>query len=116
MKTIKLGSQEVGIKGTPLSLLFYKQEFKSDLVGDLVKLGSALKKSEENIDMVLLLQITWAMAKTATGVGKQFPNFEKWLDSLDGFDCTNQELMFEILGEARNGFFRSGGEQPPIKQ
>ena len=36
MREIKLGDKEVKIRATPLALLFYKQEFKSDLIGAIV--------------------------------------------------------------------------------
>lgn len=117
MVTVKIGNKEVGLKATPLALLFYKQEFESDLIGDLVSL-SVISKDPSKIDTVLLLQLVWAMNKTYNGVGKSFPNFAKWLDSLDSIDFADEQFMLEILEEAERGFFRggaSGGPKPPTK-
>jgi len=117
MKTVQLGSKKIGLKATPLALLFYKQEFGSDLIGDLVSL-SAISKDPSRIDTVLLLQLVWAMNKTHNGIGKSFPNFVKWLDGFDSIDFADEQFMLDVLEEAERGFFRggtSGGPKPPVK-
>lgn len=105
MTVITLGTQEIGLKASPLALLFYKQEFKSDLVGDLIKFAN-IDKDLSKIDTVVLLQMMWAMAKAANGLQKAFPPFAKWLEGLDGIDFTDLELMDAVIKEAENGFFR----------
>lgn len=105
MRTIKIGSKDIGLKATPLALLFYKQEFKSDLIGDLIEM-SAIEKDMSKIDTVTILQLVWAMNKAYNGLGKPFPNFDKWLDNLDGVDFADQSFMTEIIAEAEDGFFR----------
>jgi hypothetical protein len=105
MRTIKIGEQEIGLKATPLALLFYKQQFKSDLVSDLLKM-QGLEKVPSKLDGLLILQMAWAMAKAYEGVGKKFPDFASWLAELDGFDFS--ELATDVMEEAQDGFFRQG--------
>jgi hypothetical protein len=105
MRTIKIGKQEIGLKATPLALLFYKQQFKSDLVSDLLKM-EGIEKDPSKLDGVLILQIAWAMAKAYEGVGKKFPDFISWVAELDGFDFS--EIATDVMEEAQDGFFRGG--------
>ena len=115
MRIVTIGGKEIGLKATPLALLFYKQEFKSDLVGDMVVLSKA-EKDPTKIDSVILMQIIWTMNKAHEGFGIPFPNFPKWLESLDSIDFSNDKLMLDVLEEAEQGFFRSGGgAKPPDK-
>lgn len=107
MRTIKIGEKEIGLKATPLALVYYKQAFNSDLVGDLVKMQK-LEKDPSKLDSVFLLQLTWAMAKAHEGVGKKFPDFMKWVADLESFDFTDDGVLNAIIGEATDGFFRQG--------
>jgi hypothetical protein len=75
MRTIKIGEKEIGLKATPLALLYYMQEFNADLIGNLLKMQK-LAKDPSAFDSVALLQIAWAMNKAAEGKGKAFPHFE----------------------------------------
>jgi hypothetical protein len=59
-RDIKIGDKEIRVRATPLALLFYKQEFKSDFMGDMVKLEK-MKDSMANIDTTLFIQMIWAM-------------------------------------------------------
>lgn len=108
MRIIKIGEKEVGLKATPLALLYYRQEFKTDLTGDLMNM-KGLEKDPSKMDSVQILQMTWAMAKANEGIGKKFPDFEKWVSELNEFDFT--ELIPVILEEAMNGFFRGSRKQ-----
>jgi hypothetical protein len=107
MRTIKIGEQEIGLKASPLALLFYKQAFGTDLVGDLVKMKD-IADDPSKIDSVFLLQLTWAMAKANQGVGKKFPDFINWVAGLESFDFVDQELITAVMDEAADGFFRRG--------
>ena len=127
MKELNIGEQKVRVRATPLALLYYKQEFKSDLIGDLTKLA-AIKKSVvgqpkdqsegkdkdyidiSKLDTVALLQLVWAMAK-ADAHPEKFPSFIEWLSSLDGFDFSDSALLTAALEEAADGFFRRGKQQ-----
>jgi len=107
MRTIKISEKEIGLKATPLALLYYKQEFKTDLIGDLLKM-QALANDPSALDSVALLQIAWAMNKAAEGKGKAFPNFEAWLDQFEYVDFSDADALTAIMNEAAEGFFRRG--------
>lgn len=134
MKIVKMGEKEIGLKATPLALLYYKQEFKTDLLGDLIKLAGNLAKSggdliklaelveksnnevdindlnldaiATELDTVAILKLVWAMNKASEGPGRPFPNFESWLDGLEVFDLTDREFIGNVMSEAMDGFFR----------
>ena len=136
MKTVKMGEKEIGLKATPLALLYYKQEFKTDLLGDLIKLAGNLAKSggdliklaelaekgnndvnindldldaiAAELDTVAILKLVWAMNKASEGPGKPFPGFESWLEKLEVFDLTDQTFIGTVIREAMDGFFRGG--------
>lgn len=105
MRTVKMGSQEIGIKATPVALFYYKQEFKSDLIGDLTKMQAVLNDIS-NLDTVLFLQLIWAMNKAAAGVGKPFLGFESWLNGFAECDITEPDFLINVITEAQDGFFR----------
>ncbi|WP_240371686.1 hypothetical protein [Anoxybacteroides rupiense] len=107
MRTIQIGEKQIGLKATPLALLFYRQEFKSDLIGDLLKM-QALANDPSALDSIVILQIAWAMNKAAEGMGKAFPNFESWLAQFEYVDFSDADTMMEIMNEAKDGFFRRG--------
>jgi hypothetical protein len=107
MRTVNIGGKDIGLKATPLALVYYKQAFGSDLVGDLVKMQD-IAKDPSKIDSVFLLQVTWAMAKAYEGVGKKFPDFMNWVADLESFDFTDVDVINAIMDEASDGFFRRG--------
>jgi hypothetical protein len=106
MRTIEIGGKQIGLKATPLALLYYRQEFKSDLIGDLLKM-QALANDPSALDSVAILQIAWAMNKAAEH-GKSFPHFEAWLGQFEYVDFSDPDTMTEIMNEAADGFFRRG--------
>ncbi len=111
MKTVKIGDKELGLRATPLALLYYKQSFKKDLIEDLVSfqdMANIEKGDFSGFDSVKILQICYAMNK-ADNFGKQFPDFETWLSKLDGIDFADEQFMIAIIEEATDGFFRSAG-------
>lgn len=127
MREITIGDKKVRVRATPLALLFYKQEFKSDLLGDLLKMVQSMVGLEalvagagENVDLkkidfgsmdtVAFLQLIWAMAK-ADAFGKPFPSFVEWIASFDSFDLFNTEVLTAAMEEARDGFFRRTGAE-----
>jgi len=103
MKELNIGEQKVRVRATPLALLFYKQEFKADLLGDLTKM-EGIKKDTSKLDSVALLQLVWAMAK-ADAYPNKFSSFMEWLSSLDGFDFSDPTFLSAALEEATTGFF-----------
>lgn len=109
MREIKIGEQTIGLRASPLALLFYKQEFGRDLVGDLIKLGK-IGEDFEDFDSVVLLQIAWALAKAEKGLNKQFPSFPVWINGLEIFDVTDMDVVQTIVDEAVDGFFRAANQ------
>lgn len=116
MREINIGEQTVRVRATPLALLFYKQEFHTDLLGDLTKMEALVKNKDgeqqvdpSKFDMVAILQMVWAMAK-ADAFGKPFPSFMDWLASLDGMDLSDPMFLVAALEEAAEGFFRGGAK------
>ena len=107
MKIIKIGEKEIGLKATPLALLYYRQEFKSDLIGDLLKM-QAIADDPSALDSVALLQIAWAMNKAVEGKGNAFPHFESWLEQFEYVDFSDADTLTAIMNEAADGFFRRG--------
>lgn len=107
MRELTIGNKEIRVRATPLALLFYKQEFGTDLIGDMVKF-SASAGDMTKIDTVSLLQLIWAMSK-ADNLGKQFPSFEKWLADLESIDFTDESFIIAAVEEAQDGFFRGSG-------
>lgn len=106
MREIKIGGKEIRVKASPLTLLFYKQEFKSDMIGDILKLHG-VQNNPEKLDSLMLLQVIWAMNKTAE-FGKDFPSFPRWLEALDSFDISDTDMLKAVFEEATEGFFRRG--------
>lgn len=107
MRELNIGETKVRVRATPLALLFYKQEFKTDLLGDLVKL-EAIRNDPTKLDAIAFLQLIWAMAK-ADSYGKPFPSFTEWVSTLDSFDLTDPSFLIAALEEAAEGFFRGAG-------
>lgn len=108
MKELKIGEQTVRVKASPLALLYYKQEFNSDLLGDIVKMKD-MENDPSKLDTVAILQLVWAMAKTE--VGPKFPSFSDWLSGFDRIDITEENFLKAALEEAADGFFRRGKSQ-----
>ncbi|WP_051530066.1 hypothetical protein [Anoxybacteroides tepidamans] len=104
MRTIQVGNQTIGIKGTVLTSFYYKQAFGRSLLGDLYSMES-LQKDHSKFDELLLLQFTWALAKTYNGPGKGFPDFETWLTQLEQVDFSDQGTWQAVLFEIKDGLF-----------
>jgi hypothetical protein len=126
MREIPIGDNRVRVRATPLALLFYKQEFKTDLIADILKMGIRVvgKKglnikggaSLENLDFsaldsTLFLQLVWAMAKADSPKG--FPSFMTWVEGLERIDFADAEFLNGVIEEAVDGFFRGGRKPGP---
>jgi hypothetical protein len=111
MREIKIGEKEIRVRATTPALLFYKQEFGTTLTSDLTKLQKALGVDSTNIDDVVILQITYAMAKADAGFNAKFPSFNEWVDSIETFDFSDKDLVLAVMEEAASGFFRKGFEE-----
>ena len=106
MRELIIGGKTVRVKASPLALLYYKQEFGSDLLGDFSKMKN-VEKDPSGIDTVFILQLTWAMAK-ADAYGKTFSGFEAWLQSLDSVDFSDPAFFLAAIEEAAAGFLCRG--------
>lgn len=110
MRELNIGGKTVRVRATPLALLFYKQEFKSDLLVDMTSL-EAMATDATQLDTVTVMQIIWAMAKAdAYGRTEQFPGFVMWLSELDFIDFADADMFTGAMEEAANGFFRGGSK------
>jgi len=107
MRELNIGEKTIRVRATPLALLFYKQEFKTDLLGDLLKMEH-VDTDASKLDMLAMLQIIWAMAK-ADSYGQQFPSFEFWLNELGEIDLADPSFLVAAMEEAAHGFFRGAG-------
>jgi hypothetical protein len=105
MREITIGEKQIRIRATPLALLFYKQEFNTDLIGDLISM-QVMATDPSRFDSIKMLQLIWAMNKADKPEG--FPSFEGWLGSLDGIDFADGDMMTAVIEEAEDGFFRGG--------
>lgn len=105
MREIMIGEKTIRVRATPLALLYYKQEFNADLVGDLVAMRN-MASDPSQFDAVKFLQLVWAMNKADNP--EKFPSFETWLGGLDSLDFADADIMAAVVEEATDGFFRGG--------
>ena len=105
MREITIGEKTIRVRATPLALLFYKQEFSVDLVGDLMSMQN-MANDPSQFDALKFLQLIWAMAKADKPEG--FPSFEAWLADMESFDFADNDIMTAVIEEATDGFFRGG--------
>lgn len=105
--TLQCGDKEIGIKGSPISLLFYKQEFKRNALEDIMAII-------DGYDLLVVMQLVWAMNKAYSfgSEGASFPAFEEWLAAIDCIDL-GEEGLSAIMTEIAQGFFR--GQLPDAK-
>ena len=109
MREVNIGGKQVGLRASPLALLFYKQEFDRDLASDIIRLRH-IEDDPETFDALLFAQLAWAMAEAAHGLNKQFPSFINWLNDLEYFDVSDAEMVQGIADEAMDGFFRAANK------
>lgn len=103
MREITIGEKTIRVRATPLALLYYRQEFKTDLIGDLISMQE-MGNDPSQFDSIKMLQLIWAMNKADDA--KNFPSFEGWLSNLDSIDFDDGDMMTAVIEEAADGFFR----------
>jgi len=103
MREITIGEKTIRVRATPLALLYYRQEFKTDLIGDLISMQE-MANDPSQFDSIKMLQLIWAMNKADKPEG--FPSFEGWLSNLDSIDFGDGDMMTAAIEEAEDGFFR----------
>jgi len=121
MREVTIGDKTLRLRGSALSLLHYQQEFGRDLLGDMVAMMTGLagfqalanggkvdpsKLDLSKLDSVAILRLVWTLARTAAGVGGQFPSFTRWLEENEDIDIFDPELMTAVMEEATKIFFR----------
>ena len=111
MRKINIGRKEYKVVASPMTLYFYKKEFKRDLLGDLMGL-SRMGDDVASFDGLGVLQMAWAMLKTAKG--GQLIGFEQWMNELEFVDFNDEEMILDIMEEAQEEFFRE--ERKPGEQ
>ena len=105
MREITISEKTIRVRATPLALLYYRQEFKTDLIGDLISMQE-MANDPSQFDSIKMLQLIWAMNKADKPEG--FPSFEGWLSNLDSIDFADADIMTTAIEEATDGFFRGG--------
>ena len=144
MREITLGESTLSVKATPLAMLFYRQEFGSDMTRDFLAVVGGFASvipgmneadvstlgemetgaasvtlgslSQSGIDGLGVLKLVWAMGK-AGALPERWPGFETWLATLDDVNVFDQEFIAAALEVAADGLFRSTGKPaPPVKQ
>ena len=105
MREITISEKTIRVRATLLALLYYRQEFKTDLIGDLISMQE-MASDPSRFDSIKMLQLIWAMNKADDA--KNFPNFEGWLSGLDGIDFADGDMMNAVIEEAEDGFFCGG--------
>ena len=80
MVTGEIYGRPVDMQGGPLALVNYRGEFGTDLMTDAI--GAF---GDGTPDIAVLLQIAWAMAKTADDAVSPFP---KWIREFDSREFT----------------------------
>lgn len=113
MRKVNIGGKEYKVVASPITLYFYKKEFKRDLLGDLMGLFE-MKEDTSKFDGIGILQMAWAMIKTAKG--GQLIAFEQWMNELEFVDFNDESLMLDITEEAQQEFFREKRKTGELQQ
>jgi hypothetical protein len=92
-------SKEVEIEATVYTAEVYEQNFKRDLISDLIPAENG------TIPFINCIRALWAMMKTADyRAGRPTPTYEQWV--ADTGSVNYHELMGAVAEEATGGFFR----------
>ena len=130
MREVTIGDKTLRLKGSALSLLHYQQEFGRDLLGDMVGMLTGLagfqglfggeidpsKLDFSRLDSVAILRLIWTLARTAAGVGGQFPSFTRWLEEHEDINIFDPDFLAAAMEEATKIFFRRKPSVAPAAQ
>lgn len=83
-KTIQIDGQDIVLEAKAKNLLIYESQFGEDALPVMGKVVDAIQGKTQiwEVGAVNTARLVWAMAKTHDA---EFPDFEKWFDSLDAF-------------------------------
>jgi hypothetical protein len=136
MRELKLAGQVLPVRATPIAMLFYRQEFGTDMTADFLAVMSGFismvpgakdipladitkeKLASVNVtieslttsgfDTLGVFKLVWAMAKAAQPQG--WPSFESWLTELsdadEALDFFDPDFLSTALEVAADGLFR----------
>ena len=136
MREIIIGDETCQIRGSLWTLLIYRDEFsrsdkKADLMADVFGVIADAAKAGvdldnlENIDISRIdmarfmgvlfpvLQVTWAMCKTAHA-GGDFPGFVQWVKAHEEADLMG--FLQPVMEEAQRAFFRDAATVAKAKK
>lgn len=99
MRQITINDKEYQIMGTAFTSYLYKKDFKQSLTSDVLEF-STMQENGVGVDDVNLLQITYALIKTAK---RDVEPFETWLESLGQINL--QDFVAEVIEEAGDATF-----------
>jgi len=130
MREVQIGDKTVRLRGSPLSLLYYRQEFDRDLLGDLAGMVTSMAGMEAlkggkidistinfaAIDSVAILRLIWTLARTDAGPDGKFPSFVKWLAENEELYILDGDLLAAAMEEAARCFFRGQPSVAPAAQ
>jgi len=122
MHEVTIGDKTLRLRGSALSLLYYRQAFGRDLLGDLVSMLTAMTGLEvlragkmdiekinfTGLDTVAILRLIWTLARTDAGPNGSFPSFEVWLAENEDLNMFDNDLLKAVFEEVQRAFFRSG--------
>ena len=100
MKIIELGGREIKIMGSPMTPYFYKKEFGQSFSGDLMAMQE-MNKDQSKFDDINLLQMIWAMERTAN---KDIKPFVNWLADFEYLNL--DDVLGDVVEEATDATFR----------
>lgn len=103
MRAVLLDSDLVMIKGSPMTLLYYKREFDRSMNEDFILFATKANTGSEleDDDFLMVLQMIWAMAKTAAD--GQLVNFDRWLESFEDIDL--KDYLSDVVTEAMHATY-----------
>lgn len=90
-KTVDIGGKEVFLKSSAMTPVIYRDAFGRDIFkaqSSIFALANKNIETAQNVDSVGIMEITWAMARTAD---ENTPEFLVWLDTLEAFP------IFDVL-------------------
>lgn len=108
MRRETIFGREVCLQGSPLTLLIFRQEFGGDAdahdgnlgaqLADLVNVEERDGSTDYYINILGLLRVAWALART---YDKKIPNFEAWLADFDeaAFNLADGDELSRIIDD-----------------
>lgn len=129
MRTINIEDKKIKLHGSALTLFYFEEEFREDMLGKIAELAQVAQNFEElgealengdfsvlsNLKVTTILKVGWALNKSAV---PNIPFFEQWLRENEGISPLNPDFLLGVVEEATSGCFRGAisNEQIPKEQ